>query len=84
MTGGAPGRVPSKMILSTIGKSMSATHIHIHIHVHAKRDDEYPTFEFTKGKNYESALNPDSGDEEDVHYKSRGPKGRSEKPATWR
>ena len=62
---------------------MSATHIHIHIHIHAaKADDEYPRFEFTKGKEF-GTLNPES-DEEDVHYKSRGPKGRSEKPATWR
>ena len=62
---------------------MSATHIHIHIHVHVKGEDEYPRFEFTKGKNFES-VDPDSGDESDPHYKPRGPRGRSEKPATWR
>ena len=64
-------------------KAMSATHIHIHIHIHpAKAEGDSPTFEFTKGKEY-ATLNPES-EEEDVHYKSRGPKGRSEKPATWR
>ena len=63
---------------------MPATHIHIHVHIHAaKADDEYPTFEFTKGKQFGN-LHPESEEDEDVHYKPRGPKGRSEKPATWR
>ena len=64
---------------------MSDTHIHIHIHVHhAKTEggDEYPQIQVTKGKNYD-AVSPDS-DEDDPHYKPRGPRGRSEKPATWR
>ena len=62
---------------------MSATHIHIHIHIHpAKAEGDSPTFAFTKGKQF-GTLHPES-DDEDVHYKSRGPKGRSEKPATWR
>ena len=63
---------------------MSATHIHIHIHIHpAKAEGDSPTSEFTKGRQF-GTLHPESDEEEDVHYKSRGPKGRSEKPATWR
>ena len=63
---------------------MSDTHIHIHIHVHHAKTEggDYPKIEVTRGKNFE-AVNPDS-DEEDPHYQPRGPRGRSEKPATWR
>ena len=64
-------------------KQMS-THIHIRIYIHgAKVEGDSPTFQFTKGKEF-ATLNPESEEDADVHYQPRGPKGRSEKPATWR